>query len=294
MGSSGHCLGICFADHQLFYAVNDPSNPKHLQHIGCMDFNFPVSDAISDINIENSDGLRQSLGRLQEKYLCESIRMLSPASLECWSICPRLVYETPDEREDHIAILMDDLPRNEIESTWHELSNPDYRLLMMRNRNLTENYRSLSLDFRQTDFVSDFELGMEWQKHTGIRGSYLTVNCQPDHLAISSYILGKLRGATFIRFDNLNDLPYLWSYYSQQLGWMNGIHEQVYVYGECGLETTEIMSPYFGATGQVVLMNNLEAMNVEAEESTYGFKLESSFPAIILSLNLFELYETSP
>ncbi|MEX2574591.1 MAG: hypothetical protein WD317_09850 [Balneolaceae bacterium] len=286
MSSTGDCLGICFADHQLFYAVNGQSGGARLQHIGCIDFNFPVLTAVSGSDSENSDSLKKSLCRLQDKYTCDSVRMLTPAVLECWSTFPRLVYETADEREDHLSIVMEGLPRSDMESTWHELSNQDYRLLTVRNRHLTENYRKLTLDFSQSDFVSEFELGSDWQYHTGMKGSYLTVNCQPDHLAVSSYLLGKLRGATFIRFESIDDLPYLWTCYARNLAWMNGIHEQIYVYGYCGLEIMEVLSSFLGETGQVILMNNLEAMNVKADESTYGFKLESSFPAIMLSLNL--------
>jgi hypothetical protein len=32
-------------------------------------------------------------------------------------------------------------------------------------------------------------------------------------------------------------------------------------------------------------MNSLQVMSVDAEEKTYGFKLESAYPAIMMSLN---------
>lgn len=286
MASSDHCLGICFSEHQLFYAVNDFTRQNHLNHIGCIDFNFNIKDTIVDSDNENFSGLENSLYELQQTYNCSTVRMMSPAVLECWSILPRLVYETPDEREDHLSILMDGMPRNQVESTWFDLSNHDFKLLMVRNRQLTDNYRNLLMQFNQTDFVSEFELGLEWNSHAGINGSYLTVHCLPDHIAISSFLLGKLRGTTYIRYDSVNDLPYLWSYYGRELGWIDGIHEEVYVFGALGLEVLEVMSSFFSETGRVVLMNNLDSMLVKADESTYGFKLESSFPAIILSLNL--------
>lgn len=288
MASSDDCLGICFSDHQLFYAVNDSTRRNYLRHIGCIDFNFNVKDSIVDSARQNFTGLENSLNQLQKKYNCNTVRMISPAVLECWSILPRLVYETPDEREDHLSILMDGMPRNQVESTWFNLSNSDYKLLLIRNKQLTDNYRSLFMQFNQTDFVSEFELGLEWNRHTDTKGSYLTVHCLPDHIAVTSFLLGKLRGTTYLTYDSVNDLPYLWSYYGNELGWFDGIHEEVYVFGAFGTEVIEVMTSFFSETGRVVLMNSLENMFVEADESTYGFKLESSFPAIILSLNLSE------
>ena len=285
MASSDDCLGISFVDHQLFYAVNDSSRQKLLSHIGCLDFNFAARDAIDDPETEDFKALVNSLLQLQETYNCGTVRMLTPALFECWSILPRLVYETPDEREDHLSILLDAMPRNEVEATWFNLSNQDFKLLLVRNRQLTDVFRSLLTPFPNIDLVSEFELGMEWNRHTGTKGSYLTINCQPDHLAISSYLLGKLRGTTYIQLDSVNDLPYLWSYYGKELGWLNGIHDEVYVFGPLGMEVIEVMASFFSETGSIVLMNKLDTMGVEADETTYGFKLESSFPAILLSLN---------
>lgn len=286
MASSGNCLGICFADNRLFFAVNDFYQNGHLKHIGCIDFNFAITNALADADGENFRGLQRSLSKLQSMYSCNSVRMLSPAIFECWSIFPRLVYETADEREDHLSILMEGQPRNEIEPTWFNLSNQDFKMLMIRSRNLSENFRNLCSEFNQTDFVSEFELGMDWHVHSGMRGSYLFINCQPGYLAISSYLLGKLRGATFIFHETVNDLPYLWNYYGEQLGWINGIHEQFYLFGQQCIEVNEVMSSFFNKTGRIILMHNLKDMKVTADETTYGFKLENAFPAILLSLSM--------
>jgi len=286
MSSPGDCLGICFANRQLFYAVNHPSKPESLTHIGCIDFNFSIADALINPDGEAFSGLSSSLSSLSGQYNCPTLRMLSPSRFECWSTFPRLVYETPDEREDHLSILMNGVPRNELEATWHELSNRDFRLLMVRNRNLSEQYRTLAATFSQTDFVSEFELGMEWHQHTGMKGSYLTVHAHQGGLCLASYLLGKLRGATHIRYEDLNDLPFLWNYHARQLNWMDGFHEQVYVYGEAGLEVSDILSTFFQEAGSIRLMNTLDAMSVDTEEKTYGFRLESAFPAVLLSLNL--------
>ncbi len=288
MESTGDCLGICYADHQLFYAVNDPSQLNLVRHIGCINFNFIIQNAVSGSDESGFSSLRHSLARLQEKFSCSSSRLLTPAIHECWTAFPRLVYETPDEREDHLAILMADIPRQELETTWYELSNTEYRLLMIRRKSLTERYQTLLSDFSQNDLVSEFELGMEWQQLTGLNGAWLTVHCQPGYLAVSSYLLGRLRGATFLPYETIHDLPYLWDWHSRELTWMNGFHDQIYLFGPLGLEVSEVLASEFAENGEVLLMNSLSRMQVEADERTYGFKLESSFPAILLSLNLFD------
>lgn len=286
MGSPGDCLGICFAGRQLFYAVNHPDNPSNLQHIGSIDYSFPLVEVLSDADSNEFLGLATSINNLAEQYSCKTLRMLSPTRYECWSTFPRLVQETPDEREDHLAILMDDVPRHQLETTWHELSNRDYKLMMVRNRALTQNYQALAKGFSESDFVSEFELGSEWHLHTGMKGSYLTIHAHNGKIVLASYLLGTLRGATWIRCDDLNDLPYLWSYHARHLPWMNGFHEQAYLFGESGLEVADVLSTFFNDSGTIQLMNNLSDMQVEADEETYGFRLESAFPAVLLSLNV--------
>ncbi len=285
MDSTGHCLGICFAGQQLHYAVNDPSVTNRLLHIGTVDFNFDVVDAISDPESSSFDGVRQSLSRLGDHYNADMVRMLTPARHECWSVFPRLVYDTNDEREDHLSILMNGTPRRDLESTWFDLSNQDFKLLLVRNRTITSHYRELLQEFNSTEFLSSFELGGEWQHHTQVNGSYLTLDCHGDLVCVASYLLGKLRGATFIRFETINDMPYLWAFYGEQLGWMNGFHEQIYIYGPEGRNMADVMAATFKGAGNNIILNSLDRMNVEADETTYGFKLESAFPAVLLSLN---------
>ncbi len=285
MSTTGDCLGICFAERQLYFACSDTSRAGHVVHIGCIEANVSPYDALTDAQNSSFDGLKQTLQSLKSDFGCRSIRLLSPSWMECWTTFPRIVYEDPDEREDHLSMLMEGVPRSKLESTWHELSNQEYKLLMVRNRALTDNYRALAAGFGQTDFVSEFELGMEWQTHTDMSGSYLMVHASPGQLSIASFLLRKLRGATFFTYENLRDLPYLWSYFARDLTWMNGYHEHVYVYGESGLEVSEALNAFFRETGQLHLMNKLDKMDVHADEKTYGFKLESAFPAILLSLN---------
>ncbi|MEX0639280.1 MAG: hypothetical protein WD094_02375 [Balneolaceae bacterium] len=286
MSEPAECLGLCFTDDRLFYAVNDPDEQSGLKHIGSIEFSFPVLKALTDPEGEPFTAVSRAVEKLRHNHPVRQARILTPALMECWSTLPRLVYETADEREDHLKLLMQgSSARQDLEATWFGLSNQEQKLLLLRNRSSFDGIRKLLLPFPETDQVSEFELGREWQSLTGTSGSWMNIHCHEDHLSISSYLLGKLRGATWSRYDSLADLPYLWSFYSRQLQWMNGIHEQVYIYGEAGLEVLEVMEPAFAETGEAILMNSLDRMKVSAEESTYGFRLECAFPAILLSLN---------
>lgn len=286
MESDGICLGICYADNQLFYSVNDSKNPGSLQHIGCFDFNFDVQNAVVTGDGDAFAGIKSSLEKLKSKYNCSTVRILSPAIEECWSILPRSVYEEPGERESHIHILMQGIDSSNRVSTWYSLHNADYKLLLARNSATMVGFQKLLGAFSSSEYVSEFEIGNAWQDFTQINGSFLTIHCQKNYLSVSSHILGKLRGATVIRFDHRTDLPYLWALYSNKLTWMRGIHEQTYVYGQYSQQINEVLSPFWDDTGDVSVMNTLEAMKVEANEQTYGFRLEGAFPAVMMSLNI--------
>jgi len=286
MESDGVCLGICYADNQLFYSVNDPVNPGSIQHIGCIDFNFDVRNAVVTGNGDSFAGIKTSLEKLKAKYNCTSVRVLSPATEECWSIVPRSVYEEPEERESHIRILMHGIENSNRVSTWYPLHNADYKLLVARNSTTMIGFQKLLGSFSTSEYVSEFEIGNAWQDFTQINGSFLTIHCQKNYLSVSSHILGKLRGATVIRFDNRTDLPYLWALYSSKLTWMRGIHEQTYVYGQYSQQINEVLLPFWDDSGEVSVMNTLQVMNVKAKEQTYGFRLEGAFPAIMMSLNI--------
>nr|NIT59160.1 hypothetical protein [Fodinibius sp.]NIV13949.1 hypothetical protein [Fodinibius sp.]NIY27743.1 hypothetical protein [Fodinibius sp.] len=66
---------------------------------------------------------------------------------------------------------------------------------------------------------------------------------------------------------------------------MNGIHDKTYVYGYFSNQVTDRLQSYWYHHGEVVTMNTLREMSVDAEEKTYGFRVEGAFPAIIMSLN---------
>ncbi|MEX2600770.1 MAG: hypothetical protein WD355_03920 [Balneolaceae bacterium] len=285
MDETGACLGLQISGHQLYYAVHEGGVGNHLQHIGCIDFSFSLKDALFGKRDGIYTGLQNTLCNLGKKYSCTLARIVTPADQECWSTLPRLVYETPDEREDHLSILMGEIPRDQLESTWFPLSSQDFRLLLIRKREHLNRLRELLKHFPQCDFISEFEIGSEWHRLTGVRGSYITIHCHQKHLAVSSFLLGKLRGATTIPFDHIHDLPYLWSYHGNHLSWLHGIHEQAYIFGKQADEVRDALVSFISETGNPVVMNNLYTMRVVADEETYGFPLESAFPAILLSLN---------
>lgn len=286
MGLDESCLGICYADNYLFYSVNSPGQDGFLKHIGSFEFNFNVKNAIISGDDYGFPALKTALSNLREFHNCESVKILAPATEECWTVVPRSVYEDASERESHISLLMHGTDRSDIEATWHPLSNVDYKLLLLRNSPSMQGFNQLLGSFSTAEYVSEFEVGADWQTHSNTSGSFLMINCLSSYISISSFLLGKLRACTYLRYDNPADLPYLWTLYSGNLAWMNGIHEKIYVYGHQSHIISEILTPYWDDSGTIHVMNSLQEMGVNAREKTYGFPLESAFPAIMMSLNL--------
>lgn len=285
MDSEGSCLGVCYADNHLFYSVNKPGEKARIEHIGSIDFNFGVRNAIITGSENDFPALQTSLQNLKEKFGCTSVKILAPATEECWTIVPRAVYENASERESHIQLLMHGLDRSDVHATWHPVSNVDFRLLLLRNSSAMKGFTTLLGSFIHAEYVSEFELGADWQSHTETNGSFLMIHCLQNYISVSSYILGKLRGCTFLEYDDASDLPYLWNLYAEKLSWMRGIHEEMYLYGEYAGTVSEILNPFLDDSGSVQVMNTLRTMQVHAEEKTYGFRLESAFAAIMMSLN---------
>jgi len=278
-------LGLCFFDNQLFYAVNQPEERGSLARIGSVDFNFNVPEVLLEGDDNHFPGIRNTVRQLKENYGINHIRVLSFPSLECWTILPKIVYDKPDEREDHINILMQGVERREVEPTWHALSNQDFKFLLLRNRDRLNGLRKLASNASTADLISDFEIGERWIRHSGTSGSFMTIGCFHDSVSVSSFILGNLRGATYLGYDDPEDLPYLWLQSARQLGWMEGLHEQIYVYGINAYRIIEILQPFWDdEAAEIIKMDSLEKMRVKADESTYGFNLECAFPAIMLAL----------
>lgn len=277
-------LGLCFFDNQLYYAVNSPEQPKKLARIGSVAFNFDVTDAIITGDEQHFPGIRQTVTRLRDRFSINHIRVLSFPTRECWTILPRLVYEDPDEREAHINILMNGVDRRHIHPTWYSLSNQDYKLLLLRNNAALQGLYKLTSSASTTDLVSEFELGDRWIDHVNPGGSFMTVCCFKDCISVGSYILGNMRGATYITYDDAEDLPYLWLQHKRALAWMQGLHEEIHVYGSNAFHIIDILQPFWDDAAAIIKMDSLEKMHAIADEETYGFSLELAYPAVMLAL----------
>lgn len=284
MAASGPNLGICFAARQLFYAINDPTTPGRLSHIGCFSFNFNITSAISSQDEPNFQGIYNLITRLKKEYSFGQIRMLTIPDHECWTILPKLVYDQADEREAHLKVIMKGMNRQALETTWFELSHRDLKLLSIRDKRIMAGYERLAEHAPAADFCSDFEIGSRWIEHTRDKGSFLTIACSPGMLSIASYLLGTLRGATYFHFDDFDDLPYLWMFYAKQLKWFDGVHDQILLYGTDTYKVADVLESYWESAAGVVTMDTLEIMRADADEKTYSFSLEAAFPAILLAL----------
>lgn len=279
------CLGVCYTDNHLFYSVNTPGQDAHLTRIGSIDFSFDIEETIITGNSSGFPALKNSIDELKQEFDCKTAKILAPATEECWTIVPRAVYEDASEREAHIHLLMLGSKRQNIQAVWHPVSNSDYRLLLLRDTQSLRGFNYLLESFGTVDIVTDFEIAMDWQLHTESNESFLMINCQKNYISVTSFILGKLRGCTHFEYDNFTDLPYLWNLYEGNLSWMDGIHDKTYVYGYFSSQVTDILQSYWYHHGKSLIMNTLQEMNVDASEKTYGFRLESAFPAILMSLN---------
>lgn len=286
MTDGGSCLGICYADNHLYYAVKNPGQDNLLNRIGCIDFNFDVREAITSSTHPGFPVLSGSLHNLKNEYSSDTLRVLTPAIEECWSIVPRSVYEVASEREAHIRLLMRYHERSSIETTWHPVSKSDSQLLLLRDQASVTGFESLMQSFGNLETVSDFELAQSWQIHSGDNGAFIMVHCQQSYISITSYVLGKLRSCTYFRYDYVKDLPYLWNLYAANMPWLSGIHDNIFIFGHSAQKASEQLTPYWHDHGTLTFLNSLDAMQVTATEKTYGFPLESAYPAILMSLNL--------
>ncbi len=278
-------LGLCFFKNRLFYAVNDPDSPKRLARIGSFDFNIDVTETLLGDAEQHFRGISQTVTQLKEEYDIQRLRILSFPTQECWTTVPKIVYDDSDEREKHISILMSGVDRKEIHPTWYNLSNQDYKFLLLRNDESMRSMQKLASETSTSDLISDFEIGSRWIQHASPGGSFMTICCFQNCISVCSFILGKLRGATYISFDDIQDLPYLWLQRTKELSWMQGLHEEIYVYGTEAYRVIEILAPFWDEAGNVAKMDTLEKMQIKADEQTYGFNLEQAFPAIMLALD---------
>ncbi|NGP88659.1 hypothetical protein [Fodinibius halophilus] len=278
-------LGLCFFGKRLYYAVNDPSEPQKLARIGSYDFNIDVTETLLGNTEQHFRGIKETVTQLKKEYDIQRLRVLSFPTQECWTTVPKIVYDNSDEREKHISILMSGVERKKIHPTWYNLSNQDYKFLLLRNSDSMHLMQELASDTSTTDLISDFEIGTRWVRHANPGGSFMNICCFNNCISVSSFILGKLRGATFIAYDNIDDLPYLWLQRTKELSWMKGLHEEIYVYGPEAYHTIEILKPFWDEAGTVTKMDTLDKIQIEADEETYGFNLENAYPAMMLALD---------
>jgi len=283
--SSGN-LGIYITSKALFYAVSAKGSTDFLKKIGAFDFNFQM-DTVFDEQLTGSvDNLSDVVKNLCSKYDVSSIRCLVQPGHECWSSLPKMVKDKEDERETHIQILSKGKERSRLQLYWFDVSKPRFKFLVIRDRHLMKTYQQVTGGSVETDFVSEFEIGSLWSKHASIKGSFMTIACTNSSLSVASFVLGKLRAATYISFDSIWDLPYLWKLYSNHLPWLTGFHEQLYLYGEASEIVFNNIRPYLDQSADIIIMDSLEKWGVMSTEETFGFDLELAFPAMLLSLDI--------
>jgi hypothetical protein len=270
----------------MLYSVAEKGAKDTIQQLGSYEFSFDVAEALNSPSSEAGVQLKAVFSDLEKEFRLESIRMLTEPTHECWTALPKVVYDDSVEREQHIAILMKGVPREDIEVTWHAVSKTRFKFLCLRRAQLTKNYRSFSDQVAINECCSDFEIGGMWSSHHRPGGSFLLIGCHADSISISSYLLGSFRAATYIHFDDPQDIPYLWLQHAEHSPWMRGLHEHVYFYGEQTHEIAEKLQSFIDHNSAQIVLNSLETMGINAEEETYGFDLATAFPAIMLSLDL--------
>ncbi len=285
MGDQPANLGVCFFSDRLFYSINDPNKDKHLFRIGSFDYNFNVIDAITRQQDPNFSHVLTTFEQFRADHNIKSVRALTHPAHECWSVFPKVVYDNADEREDHLSILMKGVEREELEPTWHSLHNNEYKFLSVRRRNLMEGFNKLTKEVATTEFSSDFEMAQKWSGFAKPGGSFLMIGCHKNVISITSYLLGKFRAATYLSFDQPEDLPYHWLQYAKNSSWLRGLHETIYLFGIDTHDIEQALQGFWDDSAEVLKLNSLESIGVKAEEETYGFDLTAAFPAILLSLD---------
>lgn len=276
-------LGVCFSDRQLYYAVSNKENAQSLTRIGKIDFNFDLYPCILSRDINAFQAIVDNIDRLVKKYEITNFRCLVPAHLETWSALPKSVYDQPAERESYLKILKHGEVRPDLEAFWFDMNNRDFRFLTVRNRKQADHFALLGDICSSTELYSEFEIGSKWMNLTGSGDSFKTIGCFSNYISISSFVMGKLRAATFIRYRHIEDLSYLWLQQASNLGWMNGLHDTVCYYGNNVYKVMEVLQHVMDSQARQLRLDTLANMQVSAPEETYGFNLEEAFPAIILA-----------
>jgi hypothetical protein len=278
-------LGLNFAGRDLLYAVSAGGKVTSLHHIGRIVLNV---DATHALGYPQSNEMRVVVSAVRElvtQFGIKRIRLIIPAELETWATVPKLVYDHPDEREAYLNILHHGTERVELVPTWHDLSNRDYKLLSIRTKSLLLGYREIGELAPEYDLCSEFEAGLEWISAQANPGSVLLIGCHQKILTVSSYTLGNLRAATWLRFEDPSDLRYLWPHTASSAHWMSGVHERILLYGAQAWQQSDLLRAFHEATIPFQRLDSLSLIGVAAEEQTYGFGLVEAFPAIMMAMN---------
>lgn len=276
-------LGLCFSANYLYFAVYNPETPDIIEHIGNYDMNFNVARAIRTQSDDTFPAIYELIGRLKREHHFRQMRICTVSDHECWTTLPKLVHDEPDEREAHLRILMNGVNRQSLETVWHELSNRDFKFLVVRNKLIMDGFQRLTEHAHMADFVSDPEIGDAWIRHANEKGSFMMIHSVPGMISVSAYMLGKLRGATYIQYDDVEDLSYLWLYNARHLTWMSGFYDNTYVFGTQTKQIIQTLKSVWDHHTEVTRFDTLSSMNISAKEETYSFSLEAAFPAILLA-----------
>ncbi len=278
-------LGLCFFSDRLYYAVNQTDADSTLKEIGSFDFNFDVAEAVRSQDPDRYPHIQKTVQSLVKEHDIISIRALTSLTEECWTALPKVVYDNADEREDHLSIIMKGVSREDLEPTWHAVSKPRFKFLCIRRRSVMDGLNKLALSVGTSEYSSDFEIASTWSSSVNSSRSFLMIGCHKHAISITSFVLGQFRAATFITFDQMEDLPYHWLQTAQHSSWMMGLHDHTYLFGHQTHEVERILSHFWDKSTKAVSLNTLDEMGVFAEETTYGFDLAEAFPAILLSLD---------
>lgn len=284
MAKADH-LGLSFSGHHLYFAVRSKENEQHhLDRIGQVALSKPVGRALIRGDKEIVASIKSFVGRLKKQYEIPEVTLVTLPHTECWSVVPKITMDQPEERDAALAIMMPGLKPSQVELNWHTLSHPDLRLLSVRNLNIANLYSAVLEGFSRQNLVSDFELGDYWATHTMSKSSYLLIRCLKGVLSVSSYILGKLRGAFFMHFEEYDDLPYWWKYYSRNVSWLEGLHDVIYVFGEESGTVLDELQAYWDPYQTINRLQDVNDFQLNLEEETYGFSLDLSFPAVMAAV----------
>lgn len=278
------CLGLCFFGRQLYFAVNLPQEPAYLRHIGAVDFSFNIAGGLLSNQTKKLEPVQEAVSGLADRFEIRRAAVLIYPQMECWATLPKRVSDDARAREAYINILMNGLERKDLHAHWQALSNQDFKLLRLRTEAIRKRFKKLAGGIANVGFSSAFEISEEWVARTQPGGSVLLINTFNNCVSASSFILGKLRGATYICFDNIEDLSYLWLQKAQRLAWMSGLHEMICVSGCRADQVIEILRPSLDKAGAIRKMDSLEKIGVKADEQTYGFDLARAYPAVMMAL----------